>query len=114
MKIKRPNIKDDLSNRIKGSSIKDILNDIDRELIVKGRSCGKYIGFPIMFECERFEHDFYIHLFTPEYVWSVPNPSPFYIRMFMKSRLHKYCVLREFWSLYLYLMSKTICKLEVN
>lgn len=84
-----------------------------RSFIVQ-RGTGKYIGFPIMFECEYFKNDFYIHLFTPEYVLSVPNPSPFYIRMFMRAHLHKYCVLRDLWPLYLYLMSKTICKLEVN
>lgn len=95
------------------SSVGDVLDDIDMKLLAKkiGR---KYSQFPIMFECERFEQDFYIHLYTPELVFSVPNPSPFYIRIFMRAHLYKYCVLHEFWPLYLYLMSKTICKLEVN
>ena len=87
---------------------------IEQGAFLVQRGTGKSTRYPIIFECEKFVHDFYIHLCTPGYAFSVPNPSPFYIRMFMRAHLHKYCVLQEFWPLYLYLMDKTICKLEVE
>lgn len=87
---------------------------IEQGTFLVQRGTGKYSRWPIIFECEMFENDFYIHLCTPDYAFSIPNPSPFYIRMFMRAHLHRICVLQEFWPLYLYLMSKTICKLEVK